>query len=1534
MFFTREDILKIQQALLQLGVKDSELPSTEYVTYDDTLSIVQEGKNRKIEVKDFFNQISLWKKEDFLNITDKYDKHYISLRDAINSVPVLHRKDGLVITFQDTDGNWRIYQFRGNITEFLNKEKWLDLYDYKNYIVQSIVPDEEDLTASIPDENGNSLVHLKDRVYNSAIFNGKGYKFIRKNIINIELTTIKISVINPTTLEGNISFNINNKGTDIHLSPTIHNTTKLVAEAIKDTLTTTYTDYKVTVANNIVTLTRKYSGNTSPTTFEMYNTGVGVIVEDSTIIEERNIITQEDISEENTIYEIRYDFDLDGKTITIPNNCVLYFTSGKFYNGSINMDNTIVSTLYENILSEVSINGNYYNIQKHIKDHQSQLDDKQAQIDDKQQQITANDEDISLLQTRSTQMEETIKSIAATGGASQATAVTYNNEKSGLIAINAQAAIDEVNSKLSDLFKKDAAYSSRAKLDGFIKSIEWSLRNSTDKQYYPLDLDTLPLSGNIFSLIWDSENDISFEIEFSYEGDTSNTYNGIKKKDVWRSNGNKKLSHVRLIASKVTKPTNVIISIYSPDETALVNTAFKKENVVKTVGNSDTSVMSQNAVTSIIADTITNVNKNYNGITKTGFWSLRKSTSQQSLSIDVSEVGLPTNDTFSIVQYSNSDLKVKIGFHNSSTNKTTYWGMNSGNIYNLPNPATIDNLRLSVDTCNTEVVLRYETYVTNTGTISNSVKNRAEINASYELYSWGKNISLIDAITKLNGSPFTKMKGMSLSFNDANGAPVRYRNINGSFNSEDSWIPIIDSFPTFTNDIQVQRVIKELYLNVDETYKESKDFYIKSITRKASDGSWYFFIGRKGFTNPSGNDSICGFWSSESPENENVLVLYSMGTGEGGGGYAVIDWEKIKEGESITFSKTAIDMQKATDLRYSPTIAQYISNKLPPVYETKYLDKITEGETYQIVDDKSIETQIYDTVLEVKSQESFNAIPSLILKSLTDGKSKILCLIYKGKYRYSSFLTLQNIQKEDAIIDIIGIGDVELIAGTKTISIDSELSQKYSSYYSSPIGAGLNKKLNFVSENKRVPISRVHKNGTSFFALNGTVEYVSGIDDSFNLYRIETDLDISKEEGDSFNSFLCITRTYLVAICKIIKIEKDGEKNYIYFSSNLTLENLNMQSQERLYSIYNLSDENGEISVCNNDVHVPYCYDYVHICEDGEFLNISDSKLKRVSVSNIHFIGSTAEDVMNFTNLEAMQIWIEGNKFSASYNTSILNVSNTDNFTFVGNEIKEHYGDILRCHGNNAFIYNNIVENLYNVSEYGAGNFAFICSGNNYHIHNNTIKNFTYGAIGVGAWLANGEADDGIERKGIVEFNHIYCTDEFIRNNPMNFSDKGAIYLWTKNNAYIRHNVIHGIYGFLASLVRVIFCDNGASNFTIYGNLIANTIYYKNCIESRRMDLENFVSNSNNYIGMNIVPNNIYIYNRNNTCRVSHNIMFFDKQIPSYNGYSGDTYLERPILMNKVNFRDNRLIVTDEQYEVLKKYPFSDYVKGFIKKDN
>lgn len=138
MFFTREDILKIQQALFKISVKDSELPNAEPVTLEDIISIVQNGKNKKIKIVDFLEQISL-RDKDIINISNKYDEHYISLSEAINLVPELQRREGLFITFQDVNGNWQFYQFRGTLEEFSEEDKWFNL-DFEKYLKETLIP--------------------------------------------------------------------------------------------------------------------------------------------------------------------------------------------------------------------------------------------------------------------------------------------------------------------------------------------------------------------------------------------------------------------------------------------------------------------------------------------------------------------------------------------------------------------------------------------------------------------------------------------------------------------------------------------------------------------------------------------------------------------------------------------------------------------------------------------------------------------------------------------------------------------------------------------------------------------------------------------------------------------------------------------------------------------------------------------------------------------------------------------------------------------------------------------------------------------------------------------------------------------------------------------------------------------------------------------------------------------------------------------------------------------------------------------------
>lgn len=49
------------------------------------------------------------------------------------------------------------------------------------------------------------------------------------------------------------------------------------------------------------------------------------------VVDGNNVLTQEMMSEANTIYVIQYDYDINGKNIEVPSNCVLYFDGGKIY---------------------------------------------------------------------------------------------------------------------------------------------------------------------------------------------------------------------------------------------------------------------------------------------------------------------------------------------------------------------------------------------------------------------------------------------------------------------------------------------------------------------------------------------------------------------------------------------------------------------------------------------------------------------------------------------------------------------------------------------------------------------------------------------------------------------------------------------------------------------------------------------------------------------------------------------------------------------------------------------------------------------------------------------------------------------------------------------------------------------------------------------------------------------------------------------------------------------------------------------------
>ena len=249
MFFTQEDYKKIQQWLAKNSVKDTEFNEANIpFNGEETITIVQGNQNKKVFLKDLVAQVFNLGISDFVNITDKYDAPNISLEEAIRLIPSRARKEGQVITFLNKEDGWNIYQFKGALNQWNILDQWKDLFEtnIEDFIIDSILPDEEDLTKSVPDENGNSYLSLKDREYNPEDFSGLGRVILRKNIVEIE-----------DPVYGKVN---------------------------------------------------------------------------------KNVLYQDMINKENTIYEIRYDFDLNGAEITVPEGCVLDFQGGSINNGHINFN--------------------------------------------------------------------------------------------------------------------------------------------------------------------------------------------------------------------------------------------------------------------------------------------------------------------------------------------------------------------------------------------------------------------------------------------------------------------------------------------------------------------------------------------------------------------------------------------------------------------------------------------------------------------------------------------------------------------------------------------------------------------------------------------------------------------------------------------------------------------------------------------------------------------------------------------------------------------------------------------------------------------------------------------------------------------------------------------------------------------------------------------------------------------------------------------------------------------------------------------
>lgn len=251
------------------------------------------------------------------------------------------------------------------------------LYDLEKKIGERFVvegdvtnlPDEEDLTSV--KESERDVLKLADRSYAPEKFSGKGYKILRRNIKPVSIAVTKIRVESAPSADSTLSFNINGKETQVAVSASTDNTTALVAYKVASALQESMTEYEVSIDASLITLTRKSGGSVTPSVFSASTTGVVCTVADSIKREFRNILTPIMMNQPNTIYEIRYDFDMDGNIIEIKKGCTLYFNSGSISNGVLLSNN---KTKVINIPDNLDIRGAIYD------NHGNNIDIKGMQI--------------------------------------------------------------------------------------------------------------------------------------------------------------------------------------------------------------------------------------------------------------------------------------------------------------------------------------------------------------------------------------------------------------------------------------------------------------------------------------------------------------------------------------------------------------------------------------------------------------------------------------------------------------------------------------------------------------------------------------------------------------------------------------------------------------------------------------------------------------------------------------------------------------------------------------------------------------------------------------------------------------------------------------------------------------------------------------------------------------------------------------------------------------------------------------------------
>lgn len=243
-------------------------------------------------------------------------------------------------------------------------------------------PDEEDITLRLTPGCCNvNRLSLKDRHYEPEYKSGKGYKIIRRvllpvedeidnverlpfdgflndtyceqygqiilntdnyEVINIDLgntagvyydTYHKLFVLRVKTSEDGVGFyNYYTRWTIVEVTDRVKSRAIVNYSSSDD-----YNVYNTCLSDERPRLNVIYVNNIDDIKYYFNNEDL-VQVKNNIYLHYKSVLTQDMLNEENTRYIIRYAFDLNSKTITMPSGCELVFEGGIIENGTIDLN--------------------------------------------------------------------------------------------------------------------------------------------------------------------------------------------------------------------------------------------------------------------------------------------------------------------------------------------------------------------------------------------------------------------------------------------------------------------------------------------------------------------------------------------------------------------------------------------------------------------------------------------------------------------------------------------------------------------------------------------------------------------------------------------------------------------------------------------------------------------------------------------------------------------------------------------------------------------------------------------------------------------------------------------------------------------------------------------------------------------------------------------------------------------------------------------------------------------------------------------